>query len=564
MSNLSNLQSGNNQAAVIARLVRGDPPNGVDLAGLEKPWNYIAKTVISANGIGRVDAFESALKEINDADQIRAAVFSSDPNFGNTNELTQDDNESTFIPLSVDVPELPENARLSEGLIAEAESAGRWLNDYKAFASKASPMTAMEFHEATGLTILSATVARRARLQVSSTEIYPNLYVLEIAPSTLLRKSTGFSLANNVMEAAGLRFLILPSSMTPESFLLEMSRRKSKDFAAWEQKDQEEWQAERLFAAQRIWLIEEASCLFDSFDQKYRAEFLPIILELYDCPSVKSIFTVGRGRQILREPYLTICGPTTPAALKAHLNNPVYWSNGLWARFALVTPSNHKPNWNFWPEKLEIPSCLVSALNNLGTKKLPMPTFDSSGQVEPVTPAAISLAPQVWERWESYAKALEYDLLLKKCVDSRLHANYGRFATLAIKVATLLATSDWASDGGTSTPMIELKHWARAQIVVESWRASVHRLIESSNRDDKNDDLDTKILRLLTNNPKGISTREFANNLGMTEPRKRQELEQRLGYMKKDGLIQSGKRKPKRGPEAEVWLLSQKQNMIKS
>ena len=72
-------------------------------------------------------------------------------------------------------PQLPGYAKLTDKLLVQAETAGEWLKVYKKFASKASPMTAPEFHEMLGLTLAATAIARRVSLKISTSTIYPNL-----------------------------------------------------------------------------------------------------------------------------------------------------------------------------------------------------------------------------------------------------------------------------------------------------------------------------------------------------------------------------------------------------
>jgi hypothetical protein len=399
--------------------------------------------------------------------------------------------------------------------------------------------------------MIASCIARRVVLKVGTKDIFPNLYSLIVAPSTRFRKSTAFDIANQTLDRAGLRRLTLPARMSPESLLQELTGRSPGDFGQWEKVDQDEWQDERVFAAQRAWLMEEAATLLESFDQKHSAALLPIVLDLYDCPGARSVSTIGRGRQTVRRAYLTICGPTTPAALKTHLANSSYWGNGLWARFIFVTPDHH-PEWKFWDTTTkDIPNALTQSLKTLALEKLPMPKQEIMSEAKPLEPITISLAKGVWEHWESYAKSLEFEMIEK--IPARFHASYGRFATFAIKVAMLLSTVDWAESNRKTPITIGLTHWARAQMITELWRANLHRLAELPNRDGDEDDLETKIMRRLSND-QPMTAREISRALNMTAKNERDAIDLMLPRMKRDGLIDERKRKGERGREVQGWV----------
>ena len=119
-------------------------------------------------------------------------------------------------------------------------------------------------------------------------------------------------------------------------------------FESWSGEEKRRWLDERAFSAQRGWLIDEASHLLDSFNRDYTAGLLPLVLALYDCPEREVSQTLGRGRQSVSYAYLSISGATTPSALAAHIHRSANWSNGLWARFAIVTPRKSIPDWHFF------------------------------------------------------------------------------------------------------------------------------------------------------------------------------------------------------------------------
>lgn len=562
MSNDATPSRANDRAArTVARILVGEPFN--DVAGLPAPWRDLAAGLLArAPGQSASDVWEGLIAGRPDADDLRRAVLAALPGAEGDVDETQAEHKpagpSDGAWLSpVDVPALPKAARLDGALLDDAMGAGQWLGDYVQFATHAAPMSPTNFHEMLGLTILAAAVARRVQLRVSSHAIYTNLYSLLVAPSTRYRKSTAFHLANQMMRQAELRRLVLPNRITPESLVMELSGRKPGDFDQWEKADKDDWQKERSFAAQRAWLMEEAASLLDSFDQKYTAGLLSLVLDLWDCPDERpGSSTIGRGRQTIRSAYLTICGPTTPAALKTHLNNPIHWANGLWARFILVTPCA-PPVWRFWPPEVSIPQRLSGALREMALERLPMPKEDGWGGIEPAQPLMAELADGVWERWETYCKAVEFDLLnMAGAVKEKFSANYGRFGTISIKVAMLLATTDWAtSHSSRATPIVTLQHWARAQMLAEEWRASLHRLVERPVREGEDDDLETKITRRLGSAKEGLSARDISIAMNMTKDFERDEIDRTLLRMEQDGLVERAERKGKRGPTAKVWKL---------
>jgi len=97
------------------------------------------------------------------------------------------------------VPDLPEDARLTEAQIKEASSVGTWLDDYVRWAGTAANETPLNFHIGAGLYLAAIAVGRRLYIQTPwRQQVFSNLDIMIVAVSTYYRKSVGLSLANEV------------------------------------------------------------------------------------------------------------------------------------------------------------------------------------------------------------------------------------------------------------------------------------------------------------------------------------------------------------------------------
>jgi hypothetical protein len=388
---------------------------------------------------------------------------------------------------------------------------------------------------------------------VANKNIYPNIYVLIVAHSTLYAKTTAFDIARDVLEKANLSRLTLPVGITPQSLISELTNRKPEKFSDWEMEDQNNWHEERNFSAQRAWLMDEASSLLDAFDQKITAELLIHVLKLYDCPDkLTAASTIARGRETIRWSYLTICGPTTPAAMRIHLNNKTRWGDGLFARFLFITPDT-PPIKVFYPRELEIPEELFEPLREMAIERLPFRKYTDFEMTKMPSPEAIKIELEdgVEERWKEYHGGL-WQLMKDRAVPEKLFSNYGRFHVNAIKVAMQLAAIDWSIQHLAGNIKVSLLHWWRAQTIIEGYRASLHRMIEDANRPDEDENLERKILRRLKVAPEGLTIREISIVLHMTDNLKRIEVDKIIERMVKDGLIEFSTRKKSRGPSTKV------------
>ncbi len=393
-------------------------------------------------------------------------------------------------------PELPEYARLTETQEAEALTTGAWLGSYVDFASAASPMTPAAFHVAAGAFLGALAIARRLYVDVSvGNPIFPNLYLLYVGPSTVQRKTTALRVVKSLLVAAELEHLLLADQQTPEALAMDMTTRIPATYTNWQPTVQTRWLRERALAAQRGWLLEEASRLLQSFTRDFTAGLLPMVLDLYDCPQ-ESVTrnTLARGRELIENAYLSVFGVTTYGDIAEHVETRRLWSNGLFARFGLVG-SEDVGSWRFWPEPTTFPSNLVSEFHRVATNLLPLPeayiveidpsTNDGEATESPqlrevrltmplvASPVVIERGGLAWNAWERYARATSFDMLVDGAVHDDFRPSYGRLGTTLIKIATVLA----AFDTQHLPVVLEPRHIYRAQQIVEPWRVNLHRIL---------------------------------------------------------------------------------------
>jgi len=441
---------------LIARQLRGLPVGEADIAELPEPAREIARRLIGANGNGSqifTAAIDELITDVGERQDLWRRVFAIDPA-----EPQPTESEAN----GPQCPELPEAARLS------VTPAHGWLDDYCNYAEALSPMTPRLFHESAGLWLSALVIARRLVLKMPYGEIYPNLFFLWIAQTTLYRKTTALDIARK-MARDHFRFLLAPQDTTPEALLSDMAGKEPANWEKLSMQEQAEWQTERHFAAQRGLALDELSGLLAGAGKDYNAGLLEAYLRFYDCDPVFTRSTRGQGRLTIANAYLSILGASTPNALAAHLTADRLWAMGFWPRFALLTPEG-RPEWKE-PPGADLPVNVIGGLQKL-YKRLPAVEWPNPPGVVVVT-----LGDSVYQAWERYNKALSFELLTDD-LDRRLFGTYGRLPTLALKVAMNLAAMDWRQN--ISAPRVDLPHWERAQAIAESWRASAHRTLSGA------------------------------------------------------------------------------------
>lgn len=83
-------------------------------------------------------------------------------------------------------------------------------------------------------------------------------------------------------------------------------------------------------AAQRGWLIDEASFFFDSLARGYMTRLRGYVLDCYDGLDEERRETQSGGRVTVRHVHPTSFSVTIPASMIAHLRNERFWNDGLW------------------------------------------------------------------------------------------------------------------------------------------------------------------------------------------------------------------------------------------
>ncbi|MEM7033912.1 MAG: DUF3987 domain-containing protein [Chloroflexota bacterium] len=413
--------------------------------------------------------------------------------------------ESPSICSDLDMPPLPYYAQT----VAPTES--NWLDDYIEFSRNWSPRACDDFHEATGIWVLSSIATRRVALNFGGKRYTP-LFILLAAPTSKYAKTTTAKIAVETIGEAGLSWLLSPDSTTPQKFIQDLTLRLPDGYERMVAAEQERVQNRLRFTAQRGWYYEE-------FGQQIKAmnraggnmeDFRGLLRRLDDCYDRYEAATIGRGTDVVERPYLALLGNITPDDLRPFASQGnTLWGDGFWARFAFVAPSFDYPRGRarFPLGERKIPQSIWQPLRTwhrqLGIHDLSIVGDEAHHTYQP--PKTCSLDPKVVEAYYTYNDAL--DFLSDRFSSADLNGNYARFAEKALRVAMLLASLE-------NRGKIEMQHWARGQAVAERWRQGLHSLRQQLSQQTPNEKriLEDKIVLLITK--KGPRTvREMSQSL---------------------------------------------------
>ncbi|NLF13898.1 MAG: DUF3987 domain-containing protein [Anaerolineaceae bacterium] len=378
---------------------------------------------------------------------------------------------------------LPEDARLPPDL---GRDACRWLDDYVASSRTWSPRSFGGFHEACALWLLSTVAARRVCVDYGEPR-YTNLYFLLAGRTTMHAKSSATKIARGLLRACGLSYLLAADEATPQAFVRALAGGGLPVNLAG--MDGEERQAATMrlgFCGQRGWYAEEFGSWLASMARTdgVMADFRGLLRALDDCPEDYARSTIARGDEVVKLPYLALIANLTPADLRPVARRGTQlWGDGFLARFAFITPPWNEVLATQFPEgQRPNPPELMAPLVDWH-RRLGLPTVHIKDQVNGIgastgekivtsdhpSPQKCTLGEGVRAAVQRYNMAVL--ALARESELTDLDGNYGRLHEKGLRVAALMASLE---NGG----IIELRHWARAQEIVERWRLYAHRLYE--------------------------------------------------------------------------------------
>jgi len=381
-------------------------------------------------------------------------------------------------------PPLPEEARLAPGL---SVGACKWLDEYVEYSRQVSPEGYEDFHEACGLWLLSTVAGRRIKIPFSRKQYTPLMIAL-VARTSLYAKSNTAEAAIQVLESAGLRWLLGSDETTPQKLMSDMSGILPKKYGDFDE-DKQEWTRLKLsMSGQRGWYYDEFGSLVKNMVKSggIMSDFKGLLLKLDNCADSYEYSTQSRGSELIEKPYLSLLGSMTPSDIKASAKaGSDFWNDGFWARIAFITPpADGAIDAPFTLGETPVPFGLQQRLRTwsegLGTPTVIIePKYDEKDRLADYTvirgelpETEIQFGPGVYDAWVRYRSALKK--IVKDLPTQDLDGSYQRLSIKAIRIAALFASLENGN-------VIEMRHWAKAQEIAERWRKSLHELYSQVN-----------------------------------------------------------------------------------
>jgi len=238
------------------------------------------------------------------------------------------------------------------GLVTEPEDAlvpeGTWIADF--VASMRGIETPTIFTLWGALWALSTASAREIGFEWLEDELlYPNLYVILVAPPARCRKSTSLRHAFKVLERLAETYVPDPDDPDLETTDLVLEQLATFNWATSKTTPEalevllEPPPTMNLHGRDGLALFDKGSQVsllvseLTTFlsKRKYMTGMIDTLTDLYDCPERHSYNTIARGNVILEKVYLTFIGATTPTSLKDALP-PEAFGEGFMSRVCVI------------------------------------------------------------------------------------------------------------------------------------------------------------------------------------------------------------------------------------
>lgn len=285
---------------------------------------------------------------------------------------------------------------------------------------------------------LSTALDRRAWLQWFPKPLWPNLYVLFVAPPGLCKKSMPIDFGVACLQIAdtmrpdtiagferGYRFLTSKGSPEGLYMMLKPERRTFVDT-----------QSNMLHQAERTSKVTIAVSELATFlgRQQYNTGLVNLITDLYDCKAQDAEVTRGRGIEPLKDIYVTMAGAITPTGLEQSIPEEAL-SGGLMSR--VVTCYQ------------DTPTKIYSRPTRLHGYPEPKEVAQKLAWIQANCVGEYVFTPEAEQAFEDWYRRWKADVISGKVM---LREDENRKDTLIRKVAMLLRVAEY-------TPGNEITVW---------------------------------------------------------------------------------------------------------
>lgn len=393
--------------------------------------------------------------------------------------------------------------------IKEAEKPeDTFLDKYVEWASAATDAP-KSYHIACGIVVLSTLLSGSIYLPTSFGPIFPNIWCMLLADTTITRKSTAMSLALRLLNTVTPDSVVFTDT-TPEGMMAALSKRAGKSSLFWK---------------------DEVSGLFDKVRRKdYLSGLLEDMTYLYDGRYVKRV--LSKTEVEVHDPrFVFLCAGIRTRVLS--MLDEYYVHSGFLPRFLIVFGETTLADLrDLGPATSQIVKMENDLLQRLETlhmfynKEIQITSRESTIANIPNT-VPVEMTEACWSRFNIVSRKL-----LTRGIDSAspdiYTPMYDRMAKSILKVAMLLGAEEKC---GSSKITIEEKHLIKALYYASPWLEALKILLSEVGKGDTEKGIE-KVLHHIQKKP-GTSR----SNLMRTHHLTARDADMILGTLEQRGLI---------------------------
>lgn len=317
-----------------------------------------------------------------------------------------------------------------------------WLQGYLDYtATQESPES---LHLWTALSVISSALRRRVFIEHEYYKIYPNTYVILVAESARVRKSTAMDLGRDILLDACPDIKIMRDSMTSQGLIKALN--KKTNIVDGNGQIKEEMRSDvSIFA-------DEVANLF-SYDKIRAAQMVIFLTRSYSCPAIYDHTTARDSTVRLHNLYPVFLGGTDPHNLKVLPPDAI---GGLTGRIIWVIERERRHNNPGWKRDSE------SATRRALIKEMLIHDLQRIAALE----GEVTVADDAQNLYDSWYEALSS----RGNTDPSVDAFYQRCHTTALRLAILKCVSE------TDSLRLSIKHMRAGIALIEQQLPEMQRI----------------------------------------------------------------------------------------
>lgn len=171
-----------------------------------------------------------------------------------------------------------------------------WLKSYGEYTSMIQESPSI-FNLWSGIAVISSALRRKVWLSHPPKELYPNLFIVLVSPPGRSRKGSAISIALDLLEEIpGL--IIAAEEVTRQALIRDLANSTKISM----------FKGKQIIHSSIVVISGELSIFLGFKDLK----LLATLCELYDCRGQFSYRTINRSTDLIKSPWLTLLGASTP------------------------------------------------------------------------------------------------------------------------------------------------------------------------------------------------------------------------------------------------------------